>query len=559
MQEAESPGTLPEGALRQRLRSDFATALLHWVIVALFLVNLATGLRIAGDSPAASWSRALSGILPQGNVYILHIWSAWALGAACIGYVVFLLAARLSPRVALDGSRIRALSSHDRRTRWQAINVLIYWIAFLVVAAAVTSGSLLYFNLVPLPQETLVTLHRVLAWSLVGYVVLHIAAQWAMTGWRGLLKILTPRIAYVAAAGIALTGAGAFAAGIFAVDQATLTALDLARTDAPPQLDGRADDAAWQAATAAMVETHNGQNQPQGSTLVQVRGLHDGEFAYLLFEWPDATRSQKHLPLQKTEAGWRVLQSDYARQDENAFYEDKFAVMLSRDSHLAALHSSHLGPQPLDGRPGGPNARGLHYTTDGSLVDVWHWKSVRTGPLEQFDDDHFGPPLAPPDDPATRYTAGYTQDPKTAGGYTMNWEKFDEGTVQPRWLPRSPELLQQRMGAVDLDPAAGDQGLWWLPRALVVEATPELDALFPVGTVMPSVIVETPFEGDRGDVTAVAEWHDGWWRMEVKRKLTTGSDYDVAIGDGTYVWVSVFDHTQTRHSFHLRPLQIRLR
>src|SRR3546814_15396053 len=105
------------------------------------------------------------------------------------------------------------------------------------------------------------------------------------------------------------------------------------------------------------------------------------------------------------------------------------------------------------------------------------------------------------------------------------------------------------MGTIDLDPTAGDQGLWWLPRALVVEATPELDALFPVGTVMPSVIVETPFEGDRGDVTAVAEWRDGWWRMEVKRKLATGSDYDVAIGDGTTVWVSVLDPTPTCNSF----------
>src|SRR3546814_2048394 len=106
----------------------------------------------------------------------------------------------------------------------------------------------------------------------------------------------------------------------------------------------RLDFAAWQAATTATVETHNGQNQPQGSTLVQVRGLHDGEFAYLLFEWPDATRSQKHLPLQKTETGWRVMQSAYARQDENAFYEDKFAVMLSRDSHLARSeeHTSEL-------------------------------------------------------------------------------------------------------------------------------------------------------------------------------------------------------------------------
>src|SRR3546814_16242757 len=109
--------------------------------------------------------------------------------------------------------------------------------------------------------------------------------------------------------------------------------------------------------------------------------------------------------------------------------------MLSRDSHLAALHSSHLGAQPLDGRPGGPNERGLHYTTDGTLVDVWHWKSVRTGPLEQIDDDHFGPPLAPPENPAVRYTAGYTQDPKTAAGHTTNWDKCVEGTGQH---PRTP-------------------------------------------------------------------------------------------------------------------------
>src|SRR3546814_14725806 len=97
----------------------------------------------------------------------------------------------------------------------------------------VCSSDLLYFNLVPLPQETLLTLHRVLAWSLVAYVVLHIAAQWAMAGWRGLLKILTPRLAYVAAAGVALSAAGAFAAGIFVLDQGTLQALELAKTDAP--------------------------------------------------------------------------------------------------------------------------------------------------------------------------------------------------------------------------------------------------------------------------------------------------------------------------------------
>src|SRR3546814_17837026 len=120
--------------------------------------------------------------------------------------------------------------------------------------------------------------------------------------------------------------------------------------------------------------------------------------------------------------------------------------MLARGSHLAALHGAHRGARPLDGRPGGRNDGGRHDTTDGTRVDGWHWKSVRTGPLEQIDDDHFGPPLAPPENPAVRYTAGYTQAPKTAGGYTMNWDKFDEGTVQPRWLPCPPAETERAPG-----------------------------------------------------------------------------------------------------------------
>ncbi|NIA70210.1 hypothetical protein HBA54_16510 [Pelagibius litoralis] len=560
MQKADVPEPAAPAGWQQRLRSDFATAALHWTIVALFLVNLTTGLRIASDALDASWSLAVTAVLPQGDVYVLHIWSAWALTAACIAYVVFLLVARLAPRVALDASRFRALSSHDRRTRWQSINVLIYWLAFLLVGAAAVTGSLMYFNLWPGEQSLVTSLHRIVAWTLFAYIFLHVIAQWAMAGWRGLLKIVTPRLAYIAAALIAFAGAGAFAAGLFALDQMTLNKLIVEKVSAPPSLDGEVDDAAWQSAAVVVVDTHKGANLPDGTTPVHLRAVHDGENAYLLFEWPDTTRSQKHLPLEKTAEGWRVVQTDFARADEDEYYEDKFAVMLSEDSQLAALHTSHLGQRPLSGLPGPKGGRGLHYTTDGSVVDVWHWKSVRVGgPLGQIDDNYFGPPRTAPENPSARYTGGYTQDPKSGGGFTMNWEKFDTGTIQPRWLPRSPEILEERMGPISMDPTVSDEGLWWLPRSLMVPATPEGDAQFPIGTIMPSVIAEEPFQGDRGDVEAVAQWHDGWWRMEVKRKLEATSDYDVTIGDGTYLWVAVFDHTQTRHSFHLRPVQLELR
>jgi hypothetical protein len=39
----------------------------------------------------------------------------------------------------------------------------------------------------------------------------------------------------------------------------------------------------------------------------------------------------------------------------------------------------------------------------------------------------------------------------------------------------------------------------------------------------------------------------------------TGSPYDVAITEEAYLWVAVFDHAQTRHSWHMRPLAVRFK
>ena len=84
------------------------------------------------------------------------------------------------------------------------------------------------------------------------------------------------------------------------------------------------------------------------------------------------------------------------------------------------------------------------------------------------------------------------------------------------------------------------------------------DATIPVGTVIPGVIISGHYEGDRADVRGAAKWKDGYWTLELSRGLRTGSkfDHDFIPGRTLYAWVNVFDHTQTRHTRHQRPVRV---
>ena len=536
---------------------DAPTFLLHWSLVLTLLASLATGLRIAADAEQNGWARAVSGLLPQGDVITWHIWAALCLLSLSAGYVVFLLRARLGQRVALSRTRLLGSWRGNWRQRWQAINIALYWVAFACIFVAGITGILLYLAPGLLPYAPVSDIHQGAAWAIIGYAGLHAITQVLQGGWRQLLKILTPQRAYGTAAATALVAAAGTAAAFYSMEWGATQKLAVIRTETPPALDGFPDDPVWRQSDGVEIHTVRGANLPGGETPVRVRAAHDGHELFALFEWPDSTRSHKHLPLVKTEQGWTVMQTEFGIQDEDDYYEDKFGVMLAYSAEIAGAGSTHLGDRPLAGKPGPAGGRGLHYTTDGSIVDVWHWKSVRSGStaMNQIDDNHFGPPLEP-NPKKKRYTGGYTQDPKSGGGFKMNWESFEEGTIRPLRLPKDPSSLD-RFAAVDPNPDVGDEVALWLPMAETVPYSEDLDH-YPVGTVMPSVLVEGPFEGDRGDVRAVARWNDGWWRMEVRRKLDTGSAFDVALVEGrpVYLWVATFDHAQTRHSQHLHPVEL---
>jgi hypothetical protein len=114
------------------------------------------------------------------------------------------------------------------------------------------------------------------------------------------------------------------------------------------------------------------------------------------------------------------------------------------------------------------------------------------------------------------------------------------------------------MGDIDIDPNHGEtEGTrWFMTESESIPYSAQQDARIPTGTVIPGVIVGSEFSGDRADVRCAARWASGHWALEVARRLDTHSEYDVPIKTGVFMRVAAFDHSQIRHTRHVRPIRL---
>jgi hypothetical protein len=371
------------------------------------------------------------------------------------------------------------------------------------------------------------------------------------------------------AAALAITGASAIVAADWFVGD-TLQVHRITSAEAPV-LDGDTSDPVWRNIQPLSVMTNEGGNfDGKGESRIDIRAVHDGTWAFFLFTWEDPTRSLKQLPLIKQSDGWHLLHNGYERGDEHDFNEDKFSVLLTTmDVDLAGDRTFHASPRPLPDAPATMTGRGLHYTsTPGLYVDVWQWKATSGGPAGWMEDEHFGPPLDPTPMQARNaapYRGGFAPDPGSAN-YSENFDMSPDAAigndgnqiVTPRRLPRNLAATGVAMGQISLDPNIGesDGARWFMTEAESLPYTRELDSSIPPGVVIPGVIIAGDFFGDRADVRCAARWASGHWALEVARRLDTRSQYDVALRSGVFMRVAAFDHTQIRHTRHVRPIRV---
>ena len=355
---------------------------------------------------------------------------------------------------------------------------------------------------------------------------------------------------------------------VVAVDRLAIDKLQIHRISAAevPALDGDTSDRAWRNVEPLSVMTSQGGNfDDKGETRVDIRAVHDGNWAYFLFTWDDPTRSLKQLPLIKQADGWHLLHNGYEVGDEHQYNEDKFSVLLTTsDTILAGDHTFHAGSHPVADAPPSRTGRGLHFVAaDSAIVDVWEWKATSGGPTGWMEDAYFGPP--PKSSPvqvssSAPYRGGFAPDPGTAN-YIENFVDRSgdiSRTVMPRRLPRDLAAMTKAMGEIDLDPDHGesDGARWFMTEDESAPYSADADRSIPSGTVIPGVIIAGDFQGDRADVRSVARWASGHWALEVARRLDTGSPYDVPLKTGVFMRVAAFDHSQIRHTRHTRPIRI---
>jgi len=371
----------------------------------------------------------------------------------------------------------------------------------------------------------------------------------------------------VVAAAVAITGASIMVAtDRLAVDQLHIHRISTAEA---PILDGDTSDRAWRNVQPFSVMTNQGGNfDGKGETRISIRAVHDGAWAYFLFTWEDPTRSLKQLPLIKQADGWHLLHDGYESGDEHDYNEDKFSVLFTTlDVTLAGDRTFHASPHPLPDAPATMTGRGLHYTPGKDIyADVWLWKATSGGPTGWMDDSHFGPPLDPTPMQVANvvpYKGGFAPDPGVANyadNFVMSADVVGDGTrmITPRRLPKDLAAMATAMGEIDIDPNHGesDGARWFITEAESVPYSPEQDVRVPVGTVIPGVIIAGEFSGDRADVRCAARWASGHWALEVARRLDTHSRYDVPLQTGIFMRVAAFDHSQIRHTRHVRPIRL---
>jgi hypothetical protein len=202
-------------------------------------------------------------------------------------------------------------------------------------------------------------------------------------------------------------------------DKAPADSLVAVYTTTAPNMAAGAADPVWAKAKPLSAEITGGANfgaKPgaKGESTVTLKAAYTNDMLYMLVQYKDPTNSVRRGPFQKQADGsWKKL-GDPANKggDDNLYYEDKWAMLWPTNEATAKSFDNEGCAMAC--HEGQTKPYGNKYTNlPGQLLDMWHMKGQRTGPLGYLDDQYTDDTRY---DPKTAPNAGRKGDPGPKGG-----------------------------------------------------------------------------------------------------------------------------------------------
>jgi hypothetical protein len=290
-----------------------------------------------------------------------------------------------------------------------------------------------------------------------------------------------------------------------------------------------------------------------------LRGGHDNEYLYLLFEWEDDSdsRDRQSWYFDPVDSKWKQ-QNKYANHKNDKFYEDKFGMMFpignpegfDTGTCTVTCHGDLADPQP------GEKVTRHYMKNEGELTDFWHWKRDRHQLAQAVDD-------------------GYIQWEEDEGMASANGRKNDEGispystamkftdeTTErsgPRYvIPNRDNYYWIEQSEIDNNTAiavtaVAVNGVLTLANGTTIDPTDDPDYSEGFGNKrMPSVIINPGGQGnDHRSEVQVRSIHTGaGWQLEIRRKLNTGDPTDIEFkvgGESIPFGLAIFSNAAIGH------------
>ncbi|PKB71948.1 MAG: hypothetical protein BZY87_02990 [SAR202 cluster bacterium Io17-Chloro-G6] len=175
----------------------------------------------------------------------------------------------------------------------------------------------------------------------------------------------------------------------------------------------------------------------------------------------------------------------------------------------------------------------------GVFLDQWHWRAARGNPLDVSDD---------------LWVLDYRNGDAGGSSYSTN---FDSETGQPRFM-FDPGVVPG--AALSFDDVTNQRltldDVYYLGPETMTEFDP--NRAWQEGDAIPRRYLRAP-KGSRADITAKPIWNDGWWTVELRRKMDTGEPDDKAFKEfRSYNLAFAFYTNGTGNRFHYVTFPVKL-